>query len=127
MMRKVVSNYIKKRDSYKASALYILSKKILKKIWAIPSIPFSYFNGNLLSNYNYGDEIGFKRNSINNNKIEECFQYFYNKKINFIYFEILGSWDIGFNNFIEKEIKEIKSYNYYIDRAIKIFMKIKKS
>ena len=126
MMRKVVSNYIKKRDSYKASALYILSKKILKKIWAIPSIPFSYFNGNLLSNYNYGDEIGFKRNSINNNKIEECFQYFYNKKINFIYFDILGSWDIGFNNFIEKEIKEIKSYNYYIDRAIINFYENKK-
>ena len=118
--------YKKKRDSYKASALYILSKKILKKIWAIPSIPFSYFNGNLLSNYNYGDEIGFKRNSINKNKIEECFQYFYNKKINFIYFEILGSWDIGFNNFIEKEIKEIKSYNYYIDRAIINFYENKK-
>ena len=115
--------YKKKRDSYKASALYILSKKILKKIWAIPSIPFSYFNGNLLSNYNYGDEIGFKRNSIN--KIEECFQYFYNKKINYIYFDILGSWDIGFNNFIENKIEQIKNDNY-IDNSIINFFKNQK-
>ena len=108
--------YKKKRDSYKASALYILSKKILKKILTIPSLPFSYFNGNLLSNYNYGDEIGFKRNSIKNNKIEECFQFFYNKKINYIYIDILSSWDIGFNNFIDNKNKEIKkshSYNLY--------------
>ena len=119
--------YRKKRDSYKASALYILSKKILKTIWAIPSIPFSYFNGNLLFKYNYGDEIGFKRNSINKNKIEECFQYFYNKKINYIYYDILGSWDVGFNNFIENKIKEIKNdYYFYIDNSIINFFKNKK-
>ena len=117
--------YKKKRDSYKASTLYILSKKILKKIWAIPSIPFSYFNGNLLSNYNYEDILGFKRNSINNNKIEECFQYFYNKKVNQIYFDILVSWDFGFNNFIESQIKEIK-YDNNIGSSIINFYENKK-
>ena len=117
--------YKKKRDSYKASSLYIFSKKILNKILTISSIPFSYFNGNLLSNYNYGDEIGFKRNSIKNNKIEECFQFFYNKKINYIYFDILSSWDIGFNNYVENKIQEIKNCNN-IDNSFINFYENKK-
>jgi hypothetical protein len=119
--------YKKKRDSYKASTIYIFSKKIYEKLLSYASIPFSYFNGNLLFKYNNGDEIGFNRNSIKNNKIEECFHYFYSKKINDIYFEILGSWDIGFNNFIENKIKEIKDHNdNYIDYSIINFYKNKK-
>ena len=119
--------YKKKRDSYKASAFYNFQKKIWGKMLSISCNLFSYFNGNLLFNYNNGDEIGFNRNSIKNNKIEECFHYFYSKKINDIYFDILGSWDIGFNNFIENKIKEIKNNNCnYIDYSIINFYKNKK-
>ena len=100
---------IQKESSYNCPTYYKIGKKIINTILSIPSIPFSYFSGNLLGLKYDSEVIGFGKNIKNDDKLKLSVNHYHKNIINSTYINMLSLWDYNFNIFVEEKIKEIEN------------------